>query len=200
MKLWKRVIGWRLKQETPIIENHLNFMLGRSTFEAFYFLNRFAEDIRGNRVTHGFHWFKKTYNKVLRVFGKGFRIGFPGILWRCPCLVQILEKYSWDCNIPGIDFGVRFPPKIISSHAWDCSILMAWEYFFMWKYQITSITTHHRLPSVATLHRRAATGPPRPSPNHRWLPPDHRRPPPTTVRPPLDHHWLPSNRRQMLDY
>ena len=46
MKLWKRVIEKRIRQETVIRENQFEFMLGRSTTEAIHFLRRLMEKYR----------------------------------------------------------------------------------------------------------------------------------------------------------
>ena len=46
MKLWERVIEYRLRLKTTISENQFGFMLGRSTMEAIYLLRRLLERYR----------------------------------------------------------------------------------------------------------------------------------------------------------
>jgi len=68
MKLWERVIEYKLRQNVKLSENQFGFMLGRSTTEAIHLLHQLIEQfLERNRNLHMvFIDLEKTYDKVPR--------------------------------------------------------------------------------------------------------------------------------------
>ena len=68
MKLWERVIEYRLRQNIKISENQFEFMSGRSTIGAIHLLHQLIERFRdGKRNLHMvFIDLEKAYDKVSR--------------------------------------------------------------------------------------------------------------------------------------
>ena len=69
MKLWERVIEWRIKKETVIRENQFGFIPGRSTTEAIHVLRRLIQKYRDRK--NNFHLVFINLEKV-----------YDGIPWR----------------------------------------------------------------------------------------------------------------------
>jgi len=68
MKLWKRVIEHRLRQNVTIPENQFEFMPGRSTTDAIHLLRQIIERFRERKrnLHMVFIDLEKTYDKVPR--------------------------------------------------------------------------------------------------------------------------------------
>ena len=68
MKLWERVIEYRLRQNVTILKNQFGFMPGRSTTEATHLLRQLIERFREReRNLHMvFIDLEKTYDQVPR--------------------------------------------------------------------------------------------------------------------------------------
>ena len=67
MKLWERVIEYRIRQNVTISENQFGFMPRRSTTEAIHLLRQLIERRERKRNLHMvFTDLEKAYDKVLR--------------------------------------------------------------------------------------------------------------------------------------
>ena len=105
MKLWEKVIEYRLRLETDIAENQFGFMPGRSTTEAIYLLRGLMEKYRskGRDLHMVFIDLEKAYDRVPRdvlwkaLEKKGVRVAY---------IKAIQDMYE------GVTTNVRTPGRV----------------------------------------------------------------------------------------
>ena len=75
MKLWKRVMERRLRQETKIFENQFGFMPERSTMEAIFSLRQLMEKYREEKSSYSPHRSRESLQQMPKRFDLvGFKI------------------------------------------------------------------------------------------------------------------------------